>query len=194
MSRYRTTAVWGAVRFPAVRNRARGLLGDVFTCKVSTASSLPRGLRETGPALQWEDKVPIDPYRRKRRRVNWAAPNPADAPLPTMGHRFSDETAEISKPQALSPIPRESRGEQRRIQRATSDASPAVLDDGSPSPSTTRPSTSAVDDRSALTPFIGVGPAPLRKQLGSGSVVLEEFKLHVFVPSGFSGHRRCPGR
>ena len=56
------------------------------------------------------------------------------------------ETAEITKPQAFSPIPREPRIEQGKIQRATNGPNPAVLDDGSPSPSTTGPSTSAVDN------------------------------------------------
>ena len=64
-------------------------------------------------------KVPTD--RRKRRCVNPAGP----------------ETAEITKPQAF---------EQGRIQWATSSPNPAVLDDGPPSPSTTGPSTSAVDN------------------------------------------------
>jgi hypothetical protein len=39
--------------------------------------------------------------------------------------------------------------------------SPAALTDGSPSSSTTGPSTSAVDDRSPLTSFTGVGPSSL---------------------------------
>jgi hypothetical protein len=69
-------------------------------------------------------------YRHKRRCVNQAGP----------------ETAEITKPQAFSPTPRGPRVEQGRIQRGTSDPNPAVLDDGSPSPSITGPSTSAVDN------------------------------------------------
>jgi hypothetical protein len=90
----------------------------------------PKGTKRDQPDAAAGGKVPITTYRRKRRCVNPAGP----------------ETAEITKPQAFSPIPRELRVKQGRIQRATSDPNPAVLDDSSPSPSTTGPSTSAVDN------------------------------------------------
>jgi hypothetical protein len=111
-------AVCQTARFGGVRNRGRA-------CSID-----PRGLREAGPTLQRGGKVPTATYRRKRRCVNPAGP----------------ETVEIIKRQAFSPIPREPRVEQERIQRATSDPNPAALDDGSPSPSTTGPSISAVDN------------------------------------------------
>jgi hypothetical protein len=90
----------------------------------------PEGTKRGRPDAAAGGKVPTATYRRKRRCVNPARP----------------ETVEITKPQALSPIPREPRVEQKRIQRATSDPSPAALDDSSLSPSTTGPSTSAVDN------------------------------------------------
>jgi hypothetical protein len=64
------------------------------------------GTKRDRPDAAAEDKVPTAPYRCKRRCVNQAGPNPADALLSTMGHCFIDETAEIIKPQAFSRIPR----------------------------------------------------------------------------------------
>ena len=90
----------------------------------------PEGTKRGRPDAAAGAKLPTATYRRKRRCVNPAGP----------------ETVEITKPQAFSPIPREPRVEQERIQRATSDPNPAALDDGSPSPSTTGPSTSVVDN------------------------------------------------
>jgi hypothetical protein len=90
----------------------------------------PKGTKRDRPDAAAGGEVPTATYRRKRRCVSLAGL----------------ETAEITKPQAFSPIPRELRVEQGRIQRATSGPNPADLDDGSPSPSTTGSSTSAVDN------------------------------------------------
>jgi hypothetical protein len=117
------------------------------------------------PDAAAEDKVPTATYRGKRRCVSQAGANPVDTLLPTMGYRFIYETAEVIKSQAFSPIPREPRVEQRRIQRTASNPIPAVLDEGSPSPSTACPSTSAVDNRSPFTPFIDVGLEPFENLL-----------------------------
>jgi hypothetical protein len=90
----------------------------------------PKGTKRGRPDAAAGGKVPTATYRRKRRYVNPAGP----------------EIVEITKPRAFSPIPWELRVKQGRIQRATSDPNSAVLDDGSPSPSITGPSTSAVDN------------------------------------------------
>ena len=89
-----------------------------------------KGTKRVRPDAAVGGEVPTATYRRKRRCANLGGP----------------ETAEITKPQAFSPIPREPRVEQRRIQRATSGPNPAVLNDGSSSPFTTGPSTSAADN------------------------------------------------
>jgi hypothetical protein len=90
----------------------------------------PKGTKRDRPDAAAGGEVPTATYRHKRQCVNPATP----------------ETAEITKPQAFSPIPQEPRVEQGRIQRATSDPNPAVLDDGSSSPPTIGPSTSTVDN------------------------------------------------
>lgn len=119
-----------------------------------------KGPKRDRPDAAAEDEVRTATYRRKRRRVNQAGPNLAIALLPIMRHRSIDDTEGIIKTQVLSLIPPKPRVEQRGIQSSTSNQKPVVLDDGSPSPSTSCPSASAVDDKSPLTPFIRVGPKP----------------------------------
>ena len=109
--------------------------------------------------------MPTATYQGKRRCMSQAGPNPADALLPTMEHHFINETVEIIKSQAFSPTPREPRLKQRRVQRATGDPKPAVLDDSSPSPSTACPSTSAIDTRSPFTPLTDIGLEPFESIL-----------------------------
>jgi hypothetical protein len=96
--------VWQAARFHGVQSRGRAYSSDSFTFKASTVV-YTKGTKRDRPDAAAEDKVPTAPYRCKRRCVNQAGPNPADALLSTMGHCFIDETAEIIKPQAFSRIP-----------------------------------------------------------------------------------------
>jgi hypothetical protein len=96
----------------------------------------PKGTKRDRPDAAAGGEAPTATYRRKRRCVDLAGPG----------------TAEITKPQAFSLIPREHRVKQGRIQKATSDPNPTVLGGGSSSPSTTGPSTSAVDSTSRSPP------------------------------------------
>ena len=124
-----------------------------------------KGIKRDRSDYAAEDQVPTATDGDKRRCVNQAGPNRADGLHPTMGHHFIDETVEIIKSQAFSPTPQEPKVVQRRIQRETSDPNPAVFDGGSPSPSTTRPSTSALDHRSPFMPLIDVAPESLESLL-----------------------------
>ena len=90
----------------------------------------PKGTKRDWPDAAAGGEVPTATYRRKRRCVNPAGP----------------ETAETTKPQAFSPIPRDPRVEQGKIQMTASGPNPAVPNDGSSSPSTTGLSTSAIDN------------------------------------------------
>src|SRR2546423_3205214 len=64
----------------------------------------PKGTKRDRLDAAAGGKVPTATYRRKRRCVNPAG----------------SETAEIIKPQAFSPIPREPRAKQGKIEKATS--------------------------------------------------------------------------
>src|SRR2546423_1036600 len=76
-----------------------------------------KGTKRDRPDATAGDKVPTAPIDASVPCMNRVRPNPADTLLSTMGYCFIDETAEITKPQAFSSIPREPRVAQRRIQR-----------------------------------------------------------------------------
>ena len=107
--------MWPAARFRGVRNRVRGVLKRRFHLQDVHYIEFTKGTKRDQPDAAAEDKVPTATYRGKRRCVNQATPNPADVLLSTREHHFIDETAEIIKSQASSPIPWEPRVEQRRI-------------------------------------------------------------------------------
>jgi hypothetical protein len=105
VSRYWTTECGRLPRFHRVQNRGKACLSEQFHLQGVHSVEYTKGTKRPRPDAAARDKAPSAPYRRKRPCVNRAGVNPADALLPTMGHCFIDETAEIIKTSGLQSDP-----------------------------------------------------------------------------------------
>src|SRR2546423_1567506 len=95
MSATKSTLPKNAAR-PRCTKSWEGVLKRRFHLQDVHCVEFTKDTKRDRPDAAVEDKeVPTATYRGKRRRVNQAGPNTADALLPTMGHHFIDETAEI---------------------------------------------------------------------------------------------------